>query len=102
MIFNMPTEARETHAHIGPGDLHARYISINVLEDTAISIWYPVQVPQRLGILLPALVHTLYSPRGNHSLPYWCASQPHTPPQPIQSGRRYNKLKIRTINLLHA
>jgi len=33
MVFYMPTEAGETHAHVGPGHFHPRDVDIHLAED---------------------------------------------------------------------
>ena len=52
MVFNVPTEAGETHAHVRPGNLHAGNISIHIAEDGALDIGEVVQVPAGFDILV--------------------------------------------------
>lgn len=52
VILNMPAEAREAHAHISPGHLHPRYISVHVTQHRPLGIGKVVQVPAGVGIVL--------------------------------------------------
>lgn len=52
MVFNMPTEARETHSNISPGHFHPRDISIHIGEHGALDTGQIVEIPARESIHL--------------------------------------------------
>lgn len=52
VVLNVPTEARETHAHVSPGHLHPGYISVYVAQHRPLDVGDVVEVPTRAGVLL--------------------------------------------------
>lgn len=58
MILNMPTERREAHAHVEPGQLHATYISRDVSQNRRIQHRHVVQVPATAQVMLQGQKHS--------------------------------------------
>ena len=45
VVLNVPTETGEAHAHIAPGHLHARNVSVDVAQHGLFQAGKVVQVP---------------------------------------------------------
>ena len=51
MVLNVPAEAAEAHAHVRPGDLHARDVPVHVAQDGPPGVGEVVEVPARIGVV---------------------------------------------------
>lgn len=72
VVFNVPAEGWEAHAHIQPGQLHSADVGCNVSEHGAVPDGHVVQVPAAVQVVLQVgdthtHTHTLW----NHSSLTW-------------------------------
>lgn len=52
MVFDVPAESGEDHAHVKPGHLHARDVCVDVAQQRLLQNRHHVQVPAAPGIVL--------------------------------------------------
>lgn len=54
VVFDVPTEGGEAHAHVQPGQLHAADVGSDVGEDGLLHHRHVVQIPAAVQVLLRA------------------------------------------------
>lgn len=52
VVFDVPTERREAHAHVQPGELHAADVSSDVGKNRLLHHGHVVQIPATVQIFL--------------------------------------------------